>query len=309
VSGTVRQPLAINYNRNSIFFPDRQQPGDQAIPIGATWVDDAYFGTLGVSVLRGRNFSNADTPQSPRVAIVNETFVRMHWPGEDGVGRRFRLRTVDGPEYQIVGVVADYKVDTVGERPTPYIHYALTQRPSTDQVLIARTAGDPSALLLAMRREMLALEPNAIFLDSQTMSAQVDMTLLPARLAAQTALLVGLVATVLAAIGLYGVIAYAVARRTREIGIRMALGAAPGGVIGLVMKQGLTVAVAGIALGGVLAYLAAQAVASGLYGVSALDPLAWGGAISALLGSAALANFLPARRASLVDPSVALRSE
>jgi predicted permease len=309
VSGTKRQPLAINYNRNSIFFPDRQQPGDQAIPIGATWVDDAYFGTLGVPVLRGRNFSNADTPQSPRVAIVNETFVRMHWPGEDGVGRRFRLRTVDGPEYQIVGVVADYKVDTVGERPTPYIHYALTQRPSTDQVLIARTAGDPSALLLAMRREMLALEPNAIFLDSQTMSAQVDMTLLPARLAAQTALLVGLVATVLAAIGLYGVIAYAVARRTREIGIRMALGAAPGGVIGLVMKQGLTVAVAGIALGGVLAYLAAQAVASGLYGVSALDPLAWGGAISALLGSAALANFLPARRASLVDPSVALRSE
>ncbi|MEX2662752.1 MAG: FtsX-like permease family protein, partial [Vicinamibacterales bacterium] len=105
------------------------------------------------------------------------------------------------------------------------------------------------------------------------------------------------------------VIAYAVARRTREIGIRMALGAAPGGVIGLVMKQGLTVALAGIALGGVLAYLAAQAIASGLYGVSALDPLAWGGAISALLGSAALANFLPARRASLVDPSVALRSE
>jgi predicted permease len=309
VSGTKRQPLAINYNRNSIFFPDRQQPGDQAIPIGATWVDEAYFGTLGVPVLRGRNFSNVDTPQSPRVAIVNETFVKTHWPGEDGVGRRFRLRTVDGPEYQVVGVVADYKVDTVGERPTPYIHYALTQRPSTDQVLIARTAGDPSALLLAMRREMLALEPNAIFLDSQTMSAQVDMTLLPARLAAQTALLVGLVATVLAAIGLYGVIAYAVARRTREIGIRMALGAAPGGVIGLVMRQGLTVAVAGIALGGVLAYLAAQAIASGLYGVSALDPLAWGGAISALLGSAALANFLPARRASLVDPSVALRSE
>ena len=309
LSGTVRQPLAINYNRNSIFFPDRQQPGDQAIPIGATWVDDAYFGTLGVPVLRGRNFSNGDTPESPKVAIVNETFVKTHWPGEEAVGRRFRLRTVDGPEYQVVGVVADYKVDTVGERPTPYIHYALSQRQFTGQVLIARTAGDPSALLLAMRREMLALEPNAVFLDSQTMNAQVDMTLLPARLAAQTALLVGLVATVLAAIGLYGVIAYAVARRTREIGIRMALGAAPGGVIGLVMKQGLTVAVAGIALGGVLAYLAAQAIASGLYGVSALDPLAWGGAITALLSAAALANFLPARRASLVDPSVALRSE
>jgi putative ABC transport system permease protein len=137
----------------------------------------------------------------------------------------------------------------------------------------------------------------------------VDMALMPARLAAQGAASVGLIATVLAAIGLYGVIAYAVARRTREIGIRMALGAAPGGVIGLVMKQGLTVALAGCAVGAIIAYVAAKAIAGGLYGVSALDPLAWTGAIGALLGSAALANFLPARRASLVDPSVALRSE
>ena len=160
-----------------------------------------------------------------------------------------------------------------------------------------------------MRREVLSLEPNAVFLDSQTMTAQVDMALMPARLAAQTAASVGLIATLLAAIGLYGVIAYAVARRTREIGIRMALGAAPGGVIGLVMKQGMTVALAGCALGAIVAYVAAQGIAGALYGVSALDPLAWTGATAALLGSAAVANFLPARRASLVDPSVALRSE
>jgi ABC-type antimicrobial peptide transport system permease subunit len=160
-----------------------------------------------------------------------------------------------------------------------------------------------------MRREMVALEPNAVFLDSQTMTAQVDMALLPARLAAQTASLVGVVATLLAAIGLYGVIAYAVSRRTREIGIRMALGAAPGGVIGLVMKQGMAVAGAGVAAGVVIGYLAARAIASGLYGVSALDPLAWTTAVVTLLGSAALANYLPARRASLVDPSIALRTE
>ena len=308
-AATVRQPLAINYNRNGIFLPGKMEPGAHAIPIAATWVDEAYFGTLGVSLVQGRNFTTADTPDTPKIAIVNESFVKTYWPGEDPLGRRFRLRTADGPEFEVVGVVADYKVDTVGERPTPYIHYALSQRPFTGQVILARTGGHAGALLNTMRREILSLEPNAVFLDSQTMDAQVDMALLPARLAAQTASLVGLVATVLAAIGLYGVIAYAVARRTREIGIRMALGAAPGGVIGMIMRQGLTVAVVGVVLGGAMAWLAARAVASALYGVSAFDPLAWGGAIAALLGAAALANFLPARRASLVDPSVALRSE
>jgi predicted permease len=308
-AGTVRQPLALNYNRNGIFFPDKMEPGATAIPIAATWVDEDYFATLGVPVVRGRNIAPSDTTDAPRVAVVNESFVKTYWPGEDAVGKRFRLRTADGTEYQVVGVVADYKVSTVGEAPTPYIHYALPQGRFTGQVIMARTQGNAAALLTTMRRELLAIEPNAVFLDSQTMDAQVDMALLPARLAAQMASLVGLVATILAAIGLYGVIAYAVARRTREIGIRMALGAAPGGVIGLVMRQGLTVALAGIVAGAGIAYMAAGAIASALYGVSALDPVAWGGSIVALLGSAALANYLPARRASRVDPSVALRTE
>jgi macrolide transport system ATP-binding/permease protein len=308
-TATIRQPMAINYNRNSTFFPERMQPGDSPIPIGATWVADNYFDTLGIPILQGRTFTTADVPGSARVAIVTEAFVRTYWPGEDPIGKRFRIRTMDGPEYQVVGVAKDYKVDTVGEKPTPYIHYALSQRRATGEVHMARTSGDPRQLLLAMRREMLALEPNAVFLDSQTMDAQVDLALLPARLAAQTASLVGLVATLLAAIGLYGVIAYAVARRTREIGIRMALGAAPGGVVGMVMKQGLTVAVIGLAAGALLAYPAARAISSGLYGIGALDPAAWLMAIGALLAASVIANYLPARRASLVDPSIALRSE
>jgi ABC-type antimicrobial peptide transport system permease subunit len=119
--------------------------------------------------------------------------------------------------------------------------------------------------------------------------------------------LVGIVATLLAAVGLYGVVAYAVGRRTREIGIRMALGAAPGGVLGMVMRQGLGLAGAGIAAGLLLAFLAARAIAAALYGVGAADPLAWGGAVAVLLSAAALANYLPARRASRLDPSVALR--
>ena len=308
VSRAVRQPLAINYNRNTIFFPERSVPGDRGTPISATWVDDRYFKTLGVPLLRGREFTPAETPTSAKVAIVNEAFVRRYWPGEDPLGRRFRTRTADGPEFEVVGVVADYKVETVGEKPTPYIHYALGQRRFTGEVLIARTASDAGALLTAMRREVLALEPNAVFLDNQTMAAQVAASLLPARLAAQTLGLVGIVATLLAAIGLYGVIAYAVGRRTREIGIRMALGATPRDVLRMVMGQGLGIVAAGLAVGLALSWAAARAISSALYDVGAADPAAWAGAVAVMLASAALANYLPARRAAHIEPSVALRA-
>ena len=306
---TVRQPLAINYNRNSVFFPERHQPGDTGVPIAATWVDLEYFDTLGVAVVRGRNFSKADKMGSPRVAIVNDAFVKTYWPSADAIGRHFRLRTADGPEIEVVGVVADYKVETVGERPTPYIHYPLAQQSSTGVVVMARTAADPIALVAAIRRDILAMEPNAVFLDSQTLQAQVDTTLLPARLAAQTIGLIGLIATILAATGLYGVIAYAVTRRTREIGIRLAVGAAPRGVLGMVMRQGLRVAGTGLAIGAILSWFAARAISSALYGVGATDARAWVGASAVLLAAAALANYIPARRASRVDPSLALRTE
>jgi predicted permease len=307
VSRVVRQPLAINYNRNTIFFPERQTPDDRGTSIDATWVDGTYFSTLGVALLRGRNFTAGDTPTSPKVAIVNDAFVRRYWPGSDGLGRRFRARDSRGTDYEVVGVVGDYKVNTVGEAQTPYIHYAIGQRDFTGNVVLARTSGDAAALLAAMRREMLALEPNTVFLDSQTMAAQVDAALLPARVAAQTIVLVGIVATLLAAVGLYGVVAYTVGRRTREIGIRMALGAAPGGVLGMVMRQGLTLAGAGSAAGLLLAWVAARMIAATLYGVGAFDPAAWSAAVAVLLTSASLANYIPARRAARVDPSVALR--
>ena len=151
-SRTVRQPLAINYNRNGVFLPDKQQAGDQPAIVAATWVDDAYFETLGVPLLRGRNFTTGDTPSSTSVAIVTESFVKTFWnDGRDGVGRRFRLRAIDGPEYEVVGVVGDYKVETVGEKPTPYVHYALSQRTFTGEVLMARTAGDAGPLVAAMQ--------------------------------------------------------------------------------------------------------------------------------------------------------------
>jgi predicted permease len=306
---TVRQPLAINYNRNNIFFPDRQTPGEEGVPVAATWVDDHYFGALGVRLLRGRNFNAADTRSSPRVAVVTDAFVERYWRGQDPVGRRFRLRTADGPEIEVVGVVSDYKVETVGEAPTPYIHYALGQRRSANEVILVRAATDPDAMVAAVRRELLALEPAIVFVETQTMRAQVDATLLPTRLIAQSIGVVGLVGTLLAAIGLYGAIAYSVARRTREIGIRVAIGATPGSVKRMILRQGLTVAGVGAVAGAVLAWIAARAIAAGLYGVGAADPIAWAAAFGVLLGASALANYVPARRAARLDPSVALRLE
>ncbi|HEX6975742.1 MAG TPA: FtsX-like permease family protein, partial [Vicinamibacterales bacterium] len=307
VSLSLRQPLALNFTTNTVFFPDRQQPGDRGVPVSATSVDREYFRTLGVPLIQGRNVTEADTPTAPRVAIVNDAFARTYWPGTSVIGKRFRLRGIDGPEVEIVGVVGNYKVRTVGEPPTPYIHYSMSRRQFTGQVVIARTSGDPEALVAAIRRAFLELEPNTVFFDAQPMSRQVDATLLPARLAAQTIGVVGLVATLLAAIGLYGVIAYSVARRTREIGIRMALGAQPSGVLGMVMRQGLAVSAAGLAVGSILAFLAARALSATLYGIGAADPIAWAGALGVLLSAALLANYIPARRAARVDPSVALR--
>ena len=305
-----RTPFAINYNRNNIFIPGRHQPGDlKGYVTDATRVAPEYFPTLGVPIVQGRNFSATDIKTSPRVAIVNEAFAKKYFPNDSAVGKAFHNRSLDGPRFEIVGVCADYKVSTVGERPTPYVHYAYAQNPTPGEAIMARGRGDAGALLAAMRRELAALEPNAVLLDNQTMEAQVETTLMPARLGAISISGVGVVAMVLAAVGLYGVIAYSVSRRTREIGIRMALGAKRSMVVGLVMRQGLGLTAAGIVVGSLLSAGAAFAVSGALYGVSGADPTTWVGAIITLLSVAAVANAVPARRAAVVDPSRALRSE
>jgi predicted permease len=305
-----RTPFAINYNRNNIFIPGRHQAGDlKGFVTDATRVDSAYFATLGVPIVQGRNFASADTPTSPGVVIVNEAFARKHWPNDTAIGKVIRSGSLEGRAFEIVGICADYKVSTIGESPTPYVHYAHSQRPSAGETILVRTRGDAGVVLAAMRREVLALEPNVVFLDNQTMEAQVDTTLMPARLGAMSVSAVGAVAMVLAAIGLYGVIAYSVSQRTREIGIRMALGAQTGSVVGLVMKQGLALAAAGVAVGTLFGLAAAKAVSGALYGVGFLDAMTWIGALVTLFGVSALANIIPARRAAIVDPSRALRAD
>jgi predicted permease len=304
-----RVPFSINYNRWEVWVPERHQAGEHGDPVEATTVSPEYFRTIGVPIVDGRGFTDNDQPDTPRVAIVNETLARRYWPGQSAVGKTFRSRVSDGPSFEIVGVSADYKVLTVGEPPTPFLHIARNQRPNSYTAIVARTAGDAAALLRDMRRELLALEPNLVFVENQTMAAQVDATLFPVRASAWLISIVGLIAMTLAAIGLYGMIAYSVARRTREIGIRMALGARPGAVLGLVMRQGLLVALAGLVVGCLLAAVAARAIAGALYGVGVADPVSWLGTTITLLGVSAVANLIPAWRAARVEPSSALRTE
>jgi predicted permease len=304
-----RLPFSINYNRNNVFLPGLQGPDDKGLVLDVARVSAEYFATLGIPIVQGRNFAPTDTPKSPGVVIVNEAMARKYWPNQNAIGKRIRVTTYNGRELEVIGVSADYKVSTVGEGATPYLHYAISQRPDTGEEIVARTSGDAGALLTAMRRELLALEPNVIFLDNQTMDAQIAATLLPAKAGAISVSAVGVVAMLLASIGLYGVIAYSVARRTREIGIRMALGAQKSTVVGLVMKQGLGIAAVGVGVGVVLGLGGAKAMAGALYGVSFIDPVAWSTAIGLLFLVAALANLIPAHRASVVDPSSALRSE
>ena len=304
-----RVPFSINYNRWDVWIPDHHRPGEHGEIVDMTAVSPEYFDTMGVPIVEGRAFTDDDRPKTPWVAIPNETFARRYWPGQSAVGKTFRSRVSDGPVFQIVGVSADHKVLTVGEPPTPFLHVAMNQRPSTYATFIARTRADAATLLQEMRRELLAMEPNLVFVENQTMEAEVSATLFPVRASAWIVSGVGVTAMILAAVGLYGVIAYSVARRTREIGVRMALGARPALVVGLVMQHGLLLAVVGVALGCVMAAVAAGVIARALYGVRPTDPISWFSAVVVVLGVAALANFIPAWRAAHVDPSVALRIE
>lgn len=304
-----RAPFSLNFNVEQFHVPGVASPQDRGFALQNTRVSPEYFTTLGVPMLEGRGFTAADTPQSPRVIVVNETMARRFWPNESAIGKRVHLRTVDGPALTIVGVSADHKVQSIGEAPQSYVHFAQTQQFNSYQVIVARTRLDASRLVGDMRRELLALEPNLAFLDSQTMDAQVAVTLFPARATAWLVSAVGGVGLLLAAVGLYGVIAYAVTRRTREIGTRMALGAQRAQVVRLIMRHGLIVTACGVGVGVMLAAVAATAIGGVLYGVGVADPLAWAGATAMLFGTATLANLVPALRAARVDPMLALRAE
>ncbi len=309
VSLASRLPFSLGFNTNGVYIEGHQQsPDDASYPTDAVTVGAGYLETLGVELIAGRSFGEQDTPESPTVAVISAAMARRYWP-DGAVGQRFHTDGLDGPAIEIVGVAADYKVRTVGEEPRPYIHYARSQRNPSSASLLLRADGDLAQTTETARRQLRELEPELMFVVDTTMAGLLGVALFPVRAAASMLAAFGTLALVLASVGLYGVIAYSVSQRTREIGIRMALGAHRRDVLSLVVAEGMRLAVIGVILGALAAVGLAGSLSAVLYGVSRLDPLAIGSAALVLLSVAALANYVPARRAARIDPLEALRQE
>jgi putative ABC transport system permease protein len=266
-----------------------------------------YFDALGVPLLRGRRFDTRDTPDTPLVAIVSETLANRYFP-EGAIGKRLRRRDQSGPLIEIIGVSRDYNVRSVAETPRPVVHFFRAQRPSSAASLIVRTASDQAGTVLGVERTLRSLEPQLVFLELGTLDRLVAASLLAVSLGAS--LFGGLagLAMLLAGLGLYGVIAFGVARRTREIGIRMALGSTRSLVIRQVLREALVLVVTGATLGSILAWFGTRALSTVLVGVTPSDPASYAIAIAIIGVTAVVAAVIPARRAASVDPLIALRT-
>jgi macrolide transport system ATP-binding/permease protein len=277
--------------------------------VSANVIGPKYFQTMGIPLLQGRDFNTQDTEDHPPVVIVNEAFVRRHFPNADALGKRLSFNGPKGPWREIVGVVRTSKYRSLGEAPTPVTYVALQQNHETGMVLHVRTRVDPSSVAGAIRNEVQSLEKNLPIGNPELMSERVANSLYAARMGAIMLAVFGGLALLLASIGLYGVMSFAVARRTRELGIRVALGARPGDVFRLVLRQGMTLVIAGLVLGIDVAAAVTRLLASFLYGVSTTDALTFTAIPVLLTFVALLACYLPARRATKVEPLVALRYE
>ena len=267
-----------------------------------------YFRTIGISLVRGRDFNERDTTSSPGVIIVNETLARRLAPDGNAVGKRLRMDS-QGDYLEVVGVARDVKYRELAEK-TPFFGYLpLSQRYRSAMTLHVRTIADPLAAINQVRVEVRALDSDIPLTNVKTMQEHMRLPLAPAKLFALLSSAFGVLASLLAAIGLYGVMAYIVGSRTHEIGIRMALGAQTSGVRRLVIGRGMRLALTGIALGLIAAFALTRVVKSVLYGVGATDPVTFIGGAVLLLAVALFACYIPARRATMVDPLVALRYE
>jgi predicted permease len=266
-----------------------------------------YFQTMGIGLVQGRDFAPQDKEGAPLVIVVTETFARRYFEDQDPLGRRVSFRGAQGPWSQIVGVVRDSKYRTLGESARSTVYQPLTQNHETGMALHVRTNGKPTRVAASVRREVQSLEPNLAVTSVQSMSDVLGGSLFAARMGAVLLAIFGLLALLLAAVGLYGLMSYSVARRTREIGIRMALGAGTGNVLRLVLKDGMMLVGSGIVAGLIGAAAVTRLLASFLYGVSPLDAVTFVAIPLTLALVALLANYLPARRATKVDPMEALR--
>ncbi|MFL6595785.1 MAG: FtsX-like permease family protein, partial [Chthoniobacterales bacterium] len=272
-----------------------------------------YFRTMKVPLRSGREFDARDTDQSVKVAMVNETFVRRHFPNENPIGQHILLDQPDGKDalsLEVVGVVADTKQNDLSIPSLPEFYRPFAQNPARRVWLVVRSATEGvGAMQTAVARAVHEIDPDVYVGELRPMRTLLGQQLARPKFNMMLLGVFATVAMVLAAIGIYGVIAYSVAQRTREIGIRMALGAQRTQMLGMVLRQSLTVVVVGIVVGLLAAFGATRLLASLLYGVGANDILTYASVVFLLGAAALLASYIPARRAMKVDPMIALRYE
>jgi predicted permease len=293
-------------------FPEGQVVDDKTKTESAfdDEVQPNYFRTAGTPVILGREFTEADSASGPKVAIINEAFAKKIWPGESPVGKGFRTKK-DGPPIQVVGVTRTGKYLFLYETPQLFVYLPLAQRYISGANLFVYTKGDPQQLVPAVRDQISQLDASLPVFGVNTMDAHVKYgkPLLPARLSAMLVGAFGLLGLVLASVGVYGVVSYSVSQRTQEIGIRTALGAQRSNVLAMVLKQGMSMALIGTAVGIVLSFLLFRGLSSVLYGVKSTDFVTLGVVSAILLAVAFAASYIPALRATRVDPVVALREQ
>jgi predicted permease len=273
-------------------------------------VDEAYFETIGIPMMRGRAFRASDTADAPRVAVVNEQFATHYWPGGDAIGKRLWLDGRSGTPVEIVGVAQTSKYRQTVERPADFVYVPLAQRPLPRMVLLLRSAGDPLLLVGAVKDIVRALDPNMPMLETRSWEdlyryAAVDGPGIAVKMIGA----MGAVGLLLAVAGLYGVVAYTVSRRTREIGIRMAIGAAPSDVLRLVMGKGLVLVGIGAAVGLVMGFALERFMNAVMFNVSGVDVTVYLIVVPSMLLVTALAAYVPARRAARIAPTQALRCD
>ncbi|HUQ82148.1 MAG TPA: ABC transporter permease [Gemmatimonadaceae bacterium] len=301
-------PLGLDVNRRGLAVQGYRPREGEDMEFHYSVVGPRYFETMEVPLARGRGFTDADRPGAPLVAVVNEAFAKKFWGDADPIGKRISTNGDAGPWLEVVGLARDGKYVTISESARPYVFYPQLQSPD-GVTLVVRTASDPKRLLAAVRREMGIVAPTWMIERPRTLDEHMGASLLPQRIAATLLASFGVVALLLAAVGLYGVVAFAVAQRTREIGIRVALGAQRGEVLGLMLRQGMMLASIGLLVGLPLSFAVGKLISGFLLGSGVADPIVFLGAAGSLVLVTLVASFVPARRASRVDPMVALRSQ
>ena len=303
-------PLSLSIRHESIQVEGQpEQKGGTAPVVMASDCSPGTLAALGTRLLQGRDFTDADGESGPRVAIVNETFAQRFWPQQSALGKRFSLDGLAGPWIEIVGVMQQGRYFSLSEADRPFFYANLRPRSGSFLTLVVRRSGDAPGLIAALRREFQQLDATLPLDEVKTLAEHINGSLFPARVAALLLGSFGLLALLLAAIGLFGVMSYAVSQRTHEIGIRLALGASSRQIVRLIVSHGLKLTALGIALGLALALAVTRLLSVVLFGISATDALVLAGVATLLLLVALLACWLPAWRATKVDPLIALRHE